>query len=49
MFCRTDAPWGIARISSKDQLHGPDFDALNFTYRYDSSAGANSDVYILGA
>ena len=45
---RTDAPWHLARISSKTKLGNQDDTALNFTYNYDSTSGANSDVYIIG-
>ena len=45
---RTDAPWGIGRVSSKTKLADQNSGGLNFTYSYDSTAGANSDVYIIG-
>ncbi|PPR05984.1 hypothetical protein CVT24_004621 [Panaeolus cyanescens] len=43
---QTDAPWGIARLSSKTRLTGNPAD-LNFTYIYDSSAGGCADIYIV--
>jgi len=45
---RTNAPWGLARVSSKTKLTNQDVDALTYTYNYDSTAGANSDVYVIG-
>jgi len=45
---RTDAPWGLGRISSQTKLANQDTSALTFSYDYDSTAGANSDVYIIG-
>ena len=47
-FLRTDAPWGLGRVSSKAKLANQDPTALTFTYNYDSTAGANSDVYVIG-
>ena len=45
---RTDAPWGLGRVSSQTKLTNQDVDALTYTYKYDSTAGANSDVYVIG-
>ena len=45
---RTDAPWGLARISSKTKLTDQNTHDLTYTYNYDSTGGANSDVYIIG-
>ena len=45
---RTDAPWGLGRVSSKIKLANQNSTALAFTYNYDSTGGANSDVYIIG-
>jgi len=45
---RTDAPWGLGRVSSKTKLANQDSTALTFTYNYDSTGGANSDVYVIG-
>ena len=45
---RTDAPWGLGRISSQTKLTNQDPTALTYTYKYDSTAGANSDIYIIG-
>ena len=45
---RTDAPWGLERISSQTKPTNQNATALTFTYKYDSTAGANSDVYIIG-
>ncbi|KAF9649514.1 serine protease [Thelephora ganbajun] len=43
----TDATWGLGRISSQTSLAGQDPNALTYTYKYDSSAGADTDVYII--
>lgn len=45
---RTDAPWGIARISQNARLSDQNTGALTFTYRSDSSAGAGVDIYVVG-
>ncbi|KAF9645591.1 subtilisin-like protein [Thelephora ganbajun] len=44
---QTDATWGLGRISSQTSLAGQDPNALSYAYNYDSSAGANTDVYII--
>ncbi|KAJ2918823.1 hypothetical protein MD484_g1582, partial [Candolleomyces efflorescens] len=45
---QTDAPWGLARLSSKSSLGADSKDSdLNFSYTYDSSAGAGVDVYVV--
>ena len=46
-FDRTNAPWGLGRISSLKKLTGDDH-GLNFTYKYDSTAGKGVTVYIIG-
>ncbi|KAF9031932.1 serine protease [Panaeolus papilionaceus] len=43
---QTDAPWGIARLSSKTRLSGSET-SLTFTFIYDSSAGGCADIYIV--
>ncbi|KAG6820078.1 hypothetical protein H0H93_005606 [Arthromyces matolae] len=43
-----DAPWGLARLSTGDQLVDQNPNDLNFTYIYDSSGGEGVDTYILG-
>ncbi|KAF9645176.1 serine protease [Thelephora ganbajun] len=45
---QTNATWGLGRISSQTSLAGQDPNALTFTYKYDSTAGAGTDVYIIG-
>ena len=45
---RTDAPWGLGRISSKTKLANQDTTALTFSYDYDSTAGSGATVYIIG-
>jgi len=44
---QNDAPWGLARISSQEKLSGSSDAALNFEYKYDSSAGSGATVYII--
>lgn len=45
---RTDAPWGIARLSQDDTLEDQNATDLAFTYKYDSAAGEGVDIYIVG-
>ena len=45
---RTNAPWGLARISSGEKLANQDSSALTFTYKYDSTAGSGATVFIIG-
>jgi len=45
---RTNAPWGLGRISSQTKLTNQDVTARTFSYDYDTTGGANSDVYIIG-
>jgi hypothetical protein len=45
---RTNAPWGIARLSQVAKLANQDATALTFTYTFDSSAGSGVDIYIVG-
>ena len=47
IFDRTDATWGLGRISSVNRLTGSDQD-LNFTYKYENSAGVGAVVYVIG-
>ena len=46
--CRTNAPWGLQRISQTAKLSNQNTNALTFTYTYDSSAGSGVDIYIVG-
>ncbi|KAF7422197.1 subtilisin-like serine protease [Pleurotus ostreatus] len=43
---QTDAPWGLARISSPTTVEGPAA-GLNFTYTYAPPAGEGVDVYVV--
>lgn len=43
---QTNAPWGLARLSSNSRLSGSD-SALTFSYTYDSSAGGGVDIYVV--
>lgn len=45
---RTNAPWGIARLSQAARLTDQVATDLTFTYRYDSAAGSGVDIYIVG-
>ena len=45
---RTDATWALGRISSQTKLANQDVRALTYTYNYDSTAGGNTDVYMIG-
>lgn len=45
---RDNAPWGLSRISSQTKLASQNDRGLNFTYSFDSTAGAGSTVYIIG-
>ncbi|RPD56787.1 serine protease [Lentinus tigrinus ALCF2SS1-7] len=47
MVTQNDAPWGLCRINQKAKLKNQHVNALNFTYRYESSAGAGVDIYII--
>ncbi|KAJ3492039.1 hypothetical protein NLI96_g318 [Meripilus lineatus] len=44
---QTNAPWGIARLSQDARLANQNSNALNFTYRYESVAGAGADIYVV--
>lgn len=44
---QTDAPWGLQRISQVEKMNRKDVRSLNFTYRYDSSAGKGVDIYVI--
>ncbi|KAF4577549.1 subtilisin-like serine protease [Pleurotus pulmonarius] len=43
---QTDAPWGLARISSPTTVEGP-VAGLDFTYTYAPPAGEGVDVYVV--
>lgn len=44
---QTNAPWGIARLSSKTPLPSQNTAALNYTFIYDNPAGGGVDIYVL--
>ncbi|KAF9524976.1 serine protease [Crepidotus variabilis] len=44
---QTDAPWGLSRLSSPGGLTVKDDTSLNYTYVYDSTAGAGVDIYVV--
>ena len=48
VFYRGDAPWGLARISSEGRLTGESDADLDFEYKYDSTGGAGTVVYVIG-
>jgi len=46
-YRRTDAPWGLARISHTNPVSG-DIKSLNYTYTYgDEFLGAGVDIYVV--
>ncbi|KAF9649577.1 subtilisin-like protein, partial [Thelephora ganbajun] len=45
--CLTDANWDLGRISSKTPVMNRNPNALIFPYKYDSTAGAGTNVYII--
>ena len=45
---RTNAPWGLGRISSQTKLANQDATTLTFSYDYDSTAGSGATVFIIG-
>ncbi|KAG5651131.1 hypothetical protein H0H81_009764 [Sphagnurus paluster] len=47
MATQTNAPWGLARLSSVSKLTNQDTSALTYSYTYDDSAGAGVDIYIV--
>ncbi|KAK0431766.1 serine protease [Armillaria borealis] len=44
---RTNAPWGLARISQRAALGSSDTSALTYRYNYDPSGGAGVDIYVV--
>ncbi|KAI0032756.1 serine protease [Vararia minispora EC-137] len=44
--CLSNAPWGLARLSTNNALTGS-ATALTYSYQYDSSAGAGVDIYVV--
>ncbi|KDR82015.1 hypothetical protein GALMADRAFT_152808 [Galerina marginata CBS 339.88] len=44
---QTNAPWGLARITSPKKLANQDVEALTFSYPYNSTAGAGVDIYVI--
>ncbi|KAF7761567.1 hypothetical protein Agabi119p4_9559 [Agaricus bisporus var. burnettii] len=47
MTTQTNAPWGIARLSSTTKLKDQNPNDLTFSYTFDASAGAGVDIYII--
>jgi cerevisin len=45
---RTDAPWGLNRISTQSPLTDQDPSHLTFTYTYDDYPGSGIDIYVIG-
>lgn len=46
---RTNAPWGLQRVSQNAKLPAnSNPQALTYTFKYDSSAGAGVDIYVIG-
>ncbi|KAG6906165.1 hypothetical protein DXG01_015515 [Tephrocybe rancida] len=44
---QTNAPWGLARLTSSSKLVNQDPSALTYTYNYEARAGAGVDIYVL--
>ncbi|KAG6896202.1 hypothetical protein C0992_009743, partial [Termitomyces sp. T32_za158] len=44
---QTNAPWGLARLSSRDRLFNQNSQATNFAFAYKDGAGRGVDVYVL--
>ncbi|XP_006464047.1 serine proteinase 2 [Agaricus bisporus var. bisporus H97] len=47
MSTQTNAPWGIARLSSTTRLSNQNPSSLTFSYTFDDSAGAGVDIYVV--
>jgi hypothetical protein len=47
MCYRTNAPWGLSRLSQNAAIRPPTI-TLNKNYTFDDSAGQGVDIYILG-
>ncbi|RDB21875.1 Cuticle-degrading protease [Hypsizygus marmoreus] len=48
MVTQTNAPWGLARLSSSSRLSNQDTSALTYSYTYDAAAGSGVDIFIVG-
>lgn len=48
MLHRTNAPWGLQRISQAAKLSSTSTTALTYSYTYDDTAGTGVDIYIVG-
>lgn len=46
-LCRSNAPWGLSRISQNGAVSGGDASALDYSYSYDDTAGEGVDVYVV--
>ena len=44
---RTDAPWNLARVSTRAKLSEQDPYALDYTYRYNDKPGFGVDIYVV--
>ncbi|XP_006464052.1 serine proteinase [Agaricus bisporus var. bisporus H97] len=47
MTTQTNAPWGLARLSSTTRLSNQNAAALTFSYTFDASAGSGVDIFIV--
>ncbi|KAJ3483606.1 hypothetical protein NLI96_g6203 [Meripilus lineatus] len=45
---QTNAPWGLARLSTNARLTNQNTGALTFTYNFGAAAGSGVDIYIVG-
>ncbi|TFK74458.1 peptidase 1 [Pluteus cervinus] len=44
---QTNAPWGLARLSTSSRLSNQNSSASTFSYSYNQPAGAGVDIYVL--
>jgi hypothetical protein len=47
MSFRDNAPWGLARISTRAKLANQDPFALTYKYEFDSEPGCGVDIYVV--
>jgi len=46
--CRTNAPWGLQRITQAGPVNAANVNSLAYTYSWnDATAGTGVDVYVL--
>jgi len=47
LHARNDAPWNLARISTRARLTNQDPFAVNYVYQYLSNPGSGVDIYVV--